>query len=63
MVPGSHRDGMAAETAFPVAGAVAVQLEVGDLVLIDGGLVHRATDNHSVDATAALVVVFAASGG
>lgn len=40
-----------------------VQLDTGDLVLLDDGLVDRVTDNHSLDATAALVVVFRRRGG
>jgi hypothetical protein len=59
VVPGSHRHAPAGRGATPpVAGAVPVQLDVGDLVLVDGGVVHRVTDNHSVDAAAALMVVF-----
>ena len=60
VVPGTHRDSAPRATGGPppVAGAVPVQLDVGDLVLLSGGLVHRVTDNHSVDPAAALVVVF-----
>jgi len=60
IVPGSHRAAPAGRGAAPppVAGAVPVQLDVGDLVLVDTGVVHRVTDNHSVDAAAALMVVF-----
>jgi ectoine hydroxylase-related dioxygenase (phytanoyl-CoA dioxygenase family) len=60
-VPGSHT--RAEPPGLPVDGAVPLPLAVGDAVLLDGGLGHRVTDNHSVDATAALVVVFHRAAG
>ena len=65
VVPGSHRaDGVRPRDSLPpVAGTLPVQLDTGDLVLLDDGLVHRVTDNHSVDPAAALVVVFRRRGG
>ena len=56
MVPGSHTQ--AEPPGLPVDGAVPVPLAAGDALLGDGRLLQRVTDNHSVDATAALVVVF-----
>jgi len=56
VVPGSHRG--AEPPGLSADGAVPVPLGAGDALLVDGALVHRVTDNHSVDATATLVVVF-----
>ncbi len=61
VVPGSHAG--AEPPGLPVDGAVPVPLAAGDALLLDGGLRHRVTDNHSVNATAALVVVFHRAGG
>ncbi len=56
VVPGSHTQ--AEPPGLPVDGAVPVPLAAGDALLGDGRLLQRVTDNHSVDATAALIVVF-----
>jgi len=61
VLPGSHRG--AQDLGLPVDGAVPVPLAAGDALLAHGALVHRVTDNHSVDATAALVVAFRTAGG
>jgi ectoine hydroxylase-related dioxygenase (phytanoyl-CoA dioxygenase family) len=61
VLPGSHRG--VEPLGLPVDGAVPVPLAAGDALLAHGALVHRVTDNHSVDATAALVVVFRTAGG
>ena len=62
VVPGSHRRPDHGPPGLPVDGAVPVPLGVGDAVVVDGGLLERVTANHSVDVTAALVVMFHASG-
>jgi hypothetical protein len=61
VLPGSHRG--VEPLGLPVDGAVPVPLAAGDALLAHGALVHRVTDNHSVDATAALVVAFRTAGG
>jgi Phytanoyl-CoA dioxygenase (PhyH) len=61
VLPGSHRG--VGPVGLPVDGAVPVPLAAGDALLVHGALVHRVTDNHSVDATAALVVAFRTVGG
>jgi hypothetical protein len=61
VLPGSHRG--AAPLGLPVDGAVPVPLGAGDALLVDGALLHRVTDNHSVDTTVALVVAFRTVGG
>jgi ectoine hydroxylase-related dioxygenase (phytanoyl-CoA dioxygenase family) len=61
VLPGSHRG--VGPLGLPVDGAVPVPLAAGDALLVHGALVHRVTDNHSVDATAALVVAFRTVGG
>ena len=61
VLPGSHRG--VEPLGLPVDGAAPVPLDVGDALLVDGALVHRVTDNHSADATAALVVAFRIVGG
>jgi hypothetical protein len=60
VVPGSHRatPAGAAGVLPPLDDAVAVPLDIGDLVLLDGGLVHRVSDNRSLAPAAALLVVF-----
>jgi hypothetical protein len=64
VVAGSHRDGGSPGVpGLPVDGAVPVPLDAGDALVVDGDLLHRVTDNHSVAATAALVVVFRLTGG
>ena len=63
VVPGSHRDAAHDPPALPVVGAVPVPLERGDVLVVDGRLLHRRTDNHSIDTTAALVVAFRRPGG
>ena len=62
VVPGSHRDAAAGPIASP-AGAVPVPLDRGDVLVADGRLLHRRTDNHSIDTTAVLIVVFDRPGG
>jgi Phytanoyl-CoA dioxygenase (PhyH) len=62
VVPGSHRDAAAGPIASP-AGAVPVSLDRGDVLVADGRLLHRRTDNHSIDTTALLIVVFDRPGG
>ena len=65
VVPASHlavRAGSAGALP-PLDDAVPVPLEVGDLVLLDGGLVYRVSDNRSVAPATALVVVFRRPGG
>ncbi len=62
VVPGSHRGAAAGRPARP-AGAVPVPLDRGDVLVVDGRLSHRRTDNHSIDTTAVLIVVFDRPGG
>lgn len=61
VLPGSHRG--AEPLGLPVVGAAPVRLGAGDALLVDGALAHRVTDNHSTDATVALVVAFRIVGG
>lgn len=62
VVPGSHLEAAADPITSP-AGAVPVPLDRGDVLVADGRLLHRRTDNHSIDTTAVLIVVFDRPGG
>ena len=63
--PGSSpaRTAASSPSASPVDGAVPVPLAAGDALLVHGASSTGVTDNHSVDATAALVVAFRPAGG
>ena len=63
VVPGSHRDSAPEPPQPPVLGAVPVPLALGDVLVLDGRLLHRRTANHSIDPTATLIVAFRPVGG
>jgi hypothetical protein len=63
VVPGSHRDPAPEPPRPPVLGAVPVPLAPGDVLVLDGRVLHRRTANHSIDTTATLIVAFHGPGG